>query len=112
MRCGVPVVTPGGWRVLDGARRPLPDGTTGRGAGGGPALGHGRQGYDRFLHTHVWPRYEWERADIVGKAVWLYPAERWRDPVTALGSDHDELRADLTSEVDRLRDSVEFRFNV
>ena len=67
---------------------------------------------DAFLHAHVWPRYEWEPAGIVGKAVWLYPAERWRDPVTALGSDHDELRADLTSEVGRLRDSVEFRFNV
>jgi diadenosine tetraphosphate (Ap4A) HIT family hydrolase len=67
---------------------------------------------DAFLHAHVWPRYEWEPADIVGKAVWLYPAERWRDPVTALGSDHDELRADLTAEVDRLRDSVEFRINV
>lgn len=67
---------------------------------------------DAFLHAHVWPRYEWEPADIVGKAVWLYPAERWRDPLTALGSDHDELRADLTSEVDRLRNSLEFRFNV
>jgi diadenosine tetraphosphate (Ap4A) HIT family hydrolase len=67
---------------------------------------------DAFLHAHVWPRYEWEPAEIVGKAVWLYPAERWRDPVTALGSDHDELRADLTSEVDRLRNSVEFRFDV
>lgn len=67
---------------------------------------------DAFLHAHVWPRYEWEPAEIVGKPVWLYPAERWRDPVTALGSDHDELRADLTSEVYRLRNSVEFRFNV
>lgn len=67
---------------------------------------------DAFLHAHVWPRYEWEPAEIVGKAVWLYPAERWRDPVTALGSDHDELRADLTAEVDRLRSSVEFRSNV
>ncbi|MEU4362146.1 HIT domain-containing protein [Promicromonospora sp. NPDC023987] len=67
---------------------------------------------DAFLHAHVWPRYEWEPAEIVGKPVWLYPAERWRDPVTALGSGHDELRVGLTSEVDRLRNSVEFRFNV
>ena len=67
---------------------------------------------DAFLHAHVWPRYEWEPADIVSKAVWLYAVEHWHDPVTALGPDHDELRADLTSEVGRLRDSVEFRFNV
>ncbi|MFD7307722.1 HIT family protein [Promicromonospora sp. NPDC059942] len=64
---------------------------------------------DAFLHAHVWPRYEWEPADLVGKPVWLYPAERWRDPETALGTDHDELRADLTAEVVRLRDSVTFR---
>lgn len=67
---------------------------------------------DAFLHAHVWPRYDWEPADIVSKAVWLYPAEHWHDPATALGPGHDELRADLTSEVDRLRNSVEFRFNV
>jgi diadenosine tetraphosphate (Ap4A) HIT family hydrolase len=67
---------------------------------------------DAFLHAHVWPRYEWEPAGIVGKAVWLYPVECWQDPVTALGQGYDGLRADLTSEVDRLRNSVEFRFNV
>lgn len=63
---------------------------------------------DAFLHAHIWPRYEWEPAHIVGKAVWLYPAENWRDPVTALGPGHDGLRADLTAEVDRLRGSAEF----
>ncbi|HEV7203664.1 MAG TPA: hypothetical protein VGN18_03595 [Jatrophihabitans sp.] len=50
---------------------------------------------DPFLHTHVWPRYEWEPADLVGKPVWLYPPERWRDPQTALGPQHDRLRAAL-----------------
>lgn len=67
---------------------------------------------DAFLHAHIWPRYEWEPGNIVGKPVWLYPVERWRDPVTALGPRHDGLRADLTSEVDRLRASAEFRFDV
>lgn len=67
---------------------------------------------DAFLHAHIWPRYEWEPGNIVGKPVWLYPAERWRDPVTALGPGHDDLRAGLTSEVDRLRASAEFRFDV
>jgi diadenosine tetraphosphate (Ap4A) HIT family hydrolase len=67
---------------------------------------------DAFLHAHVWPRYEWEEADIVGKPVWLYPPDRWRDPATALSEQHDALRAELTKEVDRLRNSVEFRVNV
>lgn len=66
---------------------------------------------DAFLHAHVWPRYEWEPTDVVGKPVWLYPDDRWSDPGTALGTAHDDLRADLTAEVVRLRNSVDFRFN-
>ncbi|HEY1704997.1 MAG TPA: hypothetical protein VGG75_35310 [Trebonia sp.] len=31
---------------------------------------------DAFLHAHIWPRYEWEPADLAGKPIWLYPAER------------------------------------
>src|SRR5262245_20144189 len=34
---------------------------------------------DDFLHTHVWPRYWWEPADQIGRPVWLYPKEKWRD---------------------------------
>jgi diadenosine tetraphosphate (Ap4A) HIT family hydrolase len=56
---------------------------------------------DPFLHAHVWPRYEWEPAELVGRPVWLYPAERWSDPAYALGAEHDELRADIAR---RLRD--------
>jgi diadenosine tetraphosphate (Ap4A) HIT family hydrolase len=67
---------------------------------------------DAFLHCHIWPRYKWEPPEIVGKPVWLYAAERWRDPATALGPSHDELRSLLTAEVVSRRDSVEFRFNV
>jgi diadenosine tetraphosphate (Ap4A) HIT family hydrolase len=66
---------------------------------------------DAFLHCHIWPRYDWESADIIGKPVWLYPTDRWRDPATMLGPAHDDLRAALGDEVDRLRNSVEFRFN-
>jgi diadenosine tetraphosphate (Ap4A) HIT family hydrolase len=50
---------------------------------------------DPFLHTHVWPRYDWEPADLVGKPVWLYPPTHWSDPAHALGPHHDELRAAL-----------------
>lgn len=58
---------------------------------------------DAFLHAHIWPRYEWEDVDVVGKPVWLYPPDRWRDPATALGAQHDDWRSALTDEVDRLR---------
>jgi diadenosine tetraphosphate (Ap4A) HIT family hydrolase len=58
---------------------------------------------DPYLHAHIWPRYDWERPEIVGRPVWLYPVERWSDPATALGPEHDDLRADLTVELDRLR---------
>ena len=40
---------------------------------------------DAFLHTHVWPRYEWEPPDLVHRPVWLYPVARWRDEATSLG---------------------------
>lgn len=51
---------------------------------------------DPFLHAHVWPRYEWEPPALVRKPVWLYPAENWSDPATALGPEHDPLRAAIT----------------
>lgn len=47
---------------------------------------------DHFLHAHVWPRYEWEPPDLVGKPVWLYPAEHWSDPATSLGPQHERIR--------------------
>jgi diadenosine tetraphosphate (Ap4A) HIT family hydrolase len=51
---------------------------------------------DPFLHAHVWPRYEWEPPEIVGKPVWLYPPENWSDPSMQLGPQHDRLRAEIT----------------
>ena len=50
---------------------------------------------DAFLHTHIWPRYDWEPPDLVHRPVWLYPPERWRDAETALGPQHDALRASI-----------------
>lgn len=58
--------------------------------------------YDRFLHAHVWPRYDWEPPERVWRPVALYPLERWRDPVTALGPQHDDLRAAIAAELDLL----------
>ena len=48
---------------------------------------------DPYLHAHIWPRYDWEPAELVGRPVWLYPPQRWRDAATALGAQHDGLRA-------------------
>jgi diadenosine tetraphosphate (Ap4A) HIT family hydrolase len=57
---------------------------------------------DPFLHAHVWPRYEWEPAELVGKPVWLYPRERWSDERYALGPQHDAVRKAIGQELDRL----------
>ncbi|MET9877644.1 diadenosine tetraphosphate hydrolase [Actinacidiphila glaucinigra] len=57
---------------------------------------------DPFLHAHVWPRFAWEPAELVGKPVWLYPRERWSDEGFRLGPRHDALRDAIGSELDRL----------
>jgi len=44
--------------------------------------------------------------------VWLYPPDRWRDPKTQLGAQHDERRAALTAEVERLSNCAEFRVDI
>ncbi|MFJ6485620.1 diadenosine tetraphosphate hydrolase [Streptomyces sp. NPDC091682] len=60
---------------------------------------------DGFLHAHVWPRFEWEPADLVGMPVWLYPRERWSDSTFALGPHHDALRGAIGAELDQLSDA-------
>ena len=63
---------------------------------------------DAFLHAHVWPRYEWEGEQAARKPVWLYPPTFWSEPSpeTELGPAHDDLRAELTAELHRLREST------
>lgn len=61
---------------------------------------------DGYLHAHVWPRYEWERPDCVGRPVWLYPVGNWHDPETALGPRHDALREAISRELDVLSRSA------
>lgn len=56
---------------------------------------------DAFLHAHVWPRYEWEPPELVQRPVWLYPLDRWADPSTALGPQHDELRRSIAAHLSR-----------
>ncbi|ROP48044.1 HIT family protein [Streptomyces sp. PanSC9] len=57
---------------------------------------------DPFLHAHVWPRFAWEPAELVGKPVWLYPRERWSAEQYRLGPQHEGLRDAIGSELDRL----------
>ncbi|MER6194927.1 diadenosine tetraphosphate hydrolase [Streptomyces cyaneofuscatus] len=57
---------------------------------------------DPFLHAHIWPRFEWEPSDAVGRPVWLYPQERWGDEQFKLGPQHDALRDAIGNELDQL----------
>jgi diadenosine tetraphosphate (Ap4A) HIT family hydrolase len=52
---------------------------------------------DPYLHAHIWPRYDWEPPELVGRPVWLYPLSRWSDPTHALGRRHDPLREAITA---------------
>ncbi|MQY11525.1 hypothetical protein SRB5_16440 [Streptomyces sp. RB5] len=61
---------------------------------------------DPYLHAHIWPRYEWERADIRIGPVWWYPPTTWQNPETFLGPQHDPLRAALRAELDALEPAV------
>ncbi|MGW5048786.1 HIT family protein [Streptomyces griseoluteus] len=61
---------------------------------------------DPFLHAHVWPRFAWEPAELVGKPVWLYPDDRWSDERFRLGPQHDVLRDRIGSELDSLRSTA------
>jgi diadenosine tetraphosphate (Ap4A) HIT family hydrolase len=57
---------------------------------------------DPYLHAHVWPRFDWEPTDLVGRPAWLYPGERWSDERNALGPQHDALRAAINEELGEL----------
>jgi diadenosine tetraphosphate (Ap4A) HIT family hydrolase len=58
---------------------------------------------DPFLHAHIWPRFEWEPPELVGKPVWLYPREWWSDERFRLGPQHDALREAIGGELDLVR---------
>ncbi|WP_420823210.1 MULTISPECIES: diadenosine tetraphosphate hydrolase [Streptomyces] len=57
---------------------------------------------DRFLHAHVWPRYDWEPEERVRLPVWLYPREMWGEERYALGARHGPVREAIGEELDRL----------
>jgi diadenosine tetraphosphate (Ap4A) HIT family hydrolase len=57
---------------------------------------------DHYLHAHVHARYSWEPAELTGRPWSHYPAETRDAPATMLGPQHDDLRADLTAEIEKL----------
>jgi diadenosine tetraphosphate (Ap4A) HIT family hydrolase len=57
---------------------------------------------DEYLHAHLQPRYSWEPAELVKGPAWRYPADVRNAPATMLGPQHDELRTDLTAEIQLL----------
>ncbi|NLF06103.1 MAG: diadenosine tetraphosphate hydrolase [Actinomycetales bacterium] len=64
---------------------------------------------DAFVHAHVWPRYEWEPPELVRRPVWLYDPASWKNPATALGDQHDDLRASITGQLRSLADADTIR---
>ncbi|MFI9202823.1 diadenosine tetraphosphate hydrolase [Streptomyces sp. NPDC053048] len=55
---------------------------------------------EHFVHAHLWPRYDWEPADMVTRPVWAYPRGRWHDPQHALGVEHKQMRDAIVAELD------------
>lgn len=57
---------------------------------------------DPYLHAHVRARYAWEPPEMVKRPVSSYPPEIRFAAESALGPQHDTLRAGLTAEIARL----------
>lgn len=54
---------------------------------------------DAFLHAHITPRYNWEPPEIVGCPAALHHWVGRSDAASALGRQHDDLRAELVAEL-------------
>lgn len=67
---------------------------------------------DDFVHAHIWPRYEWEPPELIGRPVWLYDLEHWHDTTTALGEQHAALRALITANLQDLINVDDVRVTV
>jgi diadenosine tetraphosphate (Ap4A) HIT family hydrolase len=52
--------------------------------------------YDHYLHTHLFPRYEWEPRERLEHPVWLYPYAVSADPNVVYSEEqHGQLRQQL-----------------
>jgi len=59
------------------------------------------------LSTDPYVPHEWEHPDLVIRQVGRYPLDRWHEPATKLGLQHDPLRDDLRAELRRLTHMIE-----
>ena len=57
---------------------------------------------DAYLHAHLFPRYEWEPPELVGRPVWLYDPEEFYAGEHSLAPRHDELRGAIVAELTQL----------
>jgi diadenosine tetraphosphate (Ap4A) HIT family hydrolase len=62
---------------------------------------------DAFLHAHLFPRYQWEPPDQIGRPAWLYEPEEFYGADAALASRHDALRSRIVTELANLGATVE-----
>jgi len=56
----------------------------------------------RHLHAHLFPRYEWEPPEHIGRPAWLYDPQEFYAADAALAPRHDEIRARIIAELARL----------
>lgn len=57
---------------------------------------------DRYLHAHLFPRYDWEPPELLSHPVWRYPQDRWTSPRDAYSEEHEPLREAITAELARV----------
>lgn len=57
---------------------------------------------DHVLHAHLFPRYGWEPEERLRMPVWLYGGDQLYGADSALGPQHDTLRASIVSELSNL----------
>ena len=54
---------------------------------------------DAFLHAHLFPRYDWESPEHIGRPAWLYDPEEFYGADAALAPRHDTIRGRIVAEL-------------
>ncbi|CAA9366642.1 MAG: hypothetical protein AVDCRST_MAG32-120 [uncultured Nocardioides sp.] len=62
---------------------------------------------DAFLHAHLFPRYEWEAEEHIGRPAWLYDPDEFYGEHAALAPRHDGLRRRIVAELAALGAEVD-----
>jgi diadenosine tetraphosphate (Ap4A) HIT family hydrolase len=53
-----------------------------------------------FLHAHVFPSFDWEPEEYVGRPPFRYPGDRWTDPRYLFSDErHGALKSQLRTEL-------------